>query len=359
MAPVTPPAWQQAGSYSARLDRQVLAGLITPNLAGGLMVGRGGVKPSGANTSIKVTQRASPDMWVTVAMGTCYIPATSTTGGSYICHNDAAYDVQITSSHATLARKDLIIARVKDAVDDTGAINAFTIEVVTGTAAGSPSAPALPSQSINLAELLIPAASSSVTNANITDRRTRVVGLGGVLPIANTSDWPSGTYPGHTVYRDDSGLLQFWNGSTWRTVIDDASYPPTGAWSTYTVNWSSGGTQPGLGNGTQSGRYTKIGRTVTFTANIVSGGTTSYGTGNYSLSLPVQAASNGIEQIVTVRVYDGSVAYGGVGLIGSGSSTVLLQAHNGGSLLTVTNTFPSTWTSGDQLRAMGTYEAAS
>lgn len=235
MALVTPPAYQQAGSYSARMDRQVTAGMLTPHLGAGALVARSGVKPapSGvANAGMRVTQRATPDRWVTIGAGTCYIRASSVTGGTYIGHNDGTYDVQLDAAHATLPRKDLIVARVYDAVDDVGSENDFRIEPVAGIPASSPARPQTPAQSIALAEVTVAAGSSTVTDANIADLRLSVVALGGMLPVASAADLPVNPYAGMKVYRVDLRQEHVWDGTGWRVGFDSAYNFPYG-----TLNW--------------------------------------------------------------------------------------------------------------------------
>lgn len=221
MAPVNPPSHMQAGTYSARLDRLHTAGLLSPSFGAGPLVARSGVKPTPSNTGLQVTQRASPDKYVSVAAGTAYMAATSVLGGSYQGHNDASYDVRIPDAHASLPRKDLVVARVRDAVDDTGSLNSWDVEVVQGTAATVPVRPSTPSGAIALAEVLVPAAATAIVNANITDLRRRTVGLGGVMPCASSSDLPPTPYPGQMVYREDLGVVQVWSGALWRTIFDD------------------------------------------------------------------------------------------------------------------------------------------
>lgn len=59
------------------------------------------------------------------------------------------------------------------------------------------------------------------------------------------------------------------------------------AWSTYTPTWSSTGTAPVLGNGTLTGRYLRIGKTLAGCEIILTlGSTSTVGTGAYSFSLP-------------------------------------------------------------------------
>jgi hypothetical protein len=56
----------------------------------------------------------------------------------------------------------------------TGSLNDVILQVVAGTPAGSPVAPALPANSISLATIAVGAGATSITNANITDTRVLV-----------------------------------------------------------------------------------------------------------------------------------------------------------------------------------------
>lgn len=83
--------------------------------------------------------------------------------------NDAAYNVTIQAAHATLNRKDIIVARL----DYSG--RAIGIIAKTGTAAASPAAPSVVRNStyfeMELAEIYIKAGATAITAANITDKR--------------------------------------------------------------------------------------------------------------------------------------------------------------------------------------------
>lgn len=220
MAPVNPPAWQQAGSYPARLDRLTIAGLLTPNYSKGPLVGRSGVKPTGGYTGLQAGPRSPADMYVTVQPGSCFIAATSVLGGSYECHNDGSYDVLISAAHATLSRADLVVARVYDAIDDAGSRNEFAIEVITGTPAVTPVLPSAPLGSIPLASVNVPPGAVSLPAANIADMRQYAVALGGVLPVAsqNQRDAITQPYAGMQIYRRDVGWNEMYTGSVWLPV---------------------------------------------------------------------------------------------------------------------------------------------
>src|SRR5688500_12750202 len=60
-----------------------------------------------------------------------------------------------------------------------------------------------------------------------------------------------------------------------------------GTWATYTPTWASSGTQPAIGNGTLAGRYASVGKIVYVKLRLVAGSTTTFGTGDWTFSLPV------------------------------------------------------------------------
>jgi hypothetical protein len=355
VAPVNPPAQLQAGSYSARVDRLGLAGMLTPHASVGSLKGRSGVRPNGAGTSLKVTQRATPAMWVTVGDGTCFVPATSVTGGNYECHNDAPYDVQIAAAHATLARKDLIVGRVYDAIDDVGAQNLFAIEPITGTPAASPARPATPSQAIALAEVTVGANVTSITTANILDLRQQTVSLGGVLPCASAAEVPTSPFPGMKIYRTDLNQEQIWDGTAWRPIA-------YGAWSTYTPTLTATGTNPTMGTGSsRTGKYFVIGKMVHVNSVVVFGSSgAAPGSGTYRISLPITAATLSIGNYVgAVNALDDSANNGedGVCRCGPASSGYdKVELFLAGDL--VTNAVPWIWANNDAIYFSLTYEAA-
>jgi hypothetical protein len=60
-----------------------------------------------------------------------------------------------------------------------------------------------------------------------------------------------------------------------------------GVWSTYTPTWGSTGTAPALGTGGSiAGRYTVFGKLAIVTIKLITGSTATFGTGNWTFSLP-------------------------------------------------------------------------
>jgi hypothetical protein len=329
-----------------------VAGLLTPHAGAGPLVARSGVKPSPSNTAMQVIQRPTPDRWVRINAGSCYIAATSVLGGTYECHNDADYDVQTSASHATLNRKDLIIAQVRDAIDDTGVNNDFIITVVTGTPAGSPSLPATPTGAIALAQVAVNAATTTVTTANITDLRQFVVGLGGVLPCTS-STVPANPYPGMKIWRTDLSGEQIWDGAAWQTI----GY---GALTAYTPSLIGSTTNPTLGTGSvRSGSYYQLGKLVVANAHIKFGSSgVAAGSGFYLISLPVAPKSigSGLRQVGSLWAYDDSgndYEDGAVIVDGSNTRVQMMIAGTWAS-----NSSPWTWAANDLIGMSISYEAA-
>jgi len=178
MALRTPPSWLQNGSHPAENDRLTTQALYaTTGIIG--------------STSLAVTQNGTPNMSVNIAVGWAAIVGTSTTTqGTYVSYNDAVVNAAIATAPATNSRIDLVCLTVNDAYY-SGSTNNIVVNVVTGTAAASPVAPATPANSIALAQVLVGTSVTSILNANITDVRVQtttnlpVVSLTGTQTLTN------------------------------------------------------------------------------------------------------------------------------------------------------------------------------
>ena len=157
----TPPSWLQAGSYPAQYDRLTAQALwATTGIIG--------------SASLAVTQNSPAGMSVRVALGYAAIVGTTTTNmGVYTVFNDATTVATITAADFTNPRIDLVCVTVRDAFY-SGANNDVIFNVVAGTPAGSPVAPATPANSIALATVAVAANASTIVTADITDVRVLV-----------------------------------------------------------------------------------------------------------------------------------------------------------------------------------------
>lgn len=161
MTLVSPPSWLQAGSYPAESDRQIQQALYaTTGIIG--------------TSSLAVTPNSPAGMSVRVAAGWGAIVGTTQANmGVYTFYNDAITTLTITTADPTNPRIDRVVVTVRDAYY-SGAYNDVIFQVLAGTPAGSPTAPAIPDNSISLATIAVGAAVTSITASNITDTRDDV-----------------------------------------------------------------------------------------------------------------------------------------------------------------------------------------
>jgi hypothetical protein len=157
----TPPSWLQNGSHPAENDRLTTQALWATT----------GIINS---ASLLVTQNTPAGLSVVVASGWAAIVGTTQANmGTYVTYNDASAVLSLNTADPTNPRVDLVCATVNDAYY-TGSLNNVVLQVVAGTPAGSPVAPALPANSISLATVAVGAGATAITNANITDTRVLV-----------------------------------------------------------------------------------------------------------------------------------------------------------------------------------------
>lgn len=129
-----------------------------------------------------------------------------------------------------------------------------------------------------------------------------------------------------------------------------------GAWTAYTP--TIGGTGWALGNGTVSGVYCKIGRTVFFKAKVTWGTTSTFGaSAALTVSKPDAGGSTYYDQTFCYYVDFGTASYVGAALA-TGSTVTLQVPGTNGLLANVTSSAPHTWATSDQVYVAGTYEAS-
>jgi hypothetical protein len=294
------PLWlENAGNvYNAREYRRLVRSLYD---------GREGI-----TEGLAVTQQATPNMSVLIERGACVILGTNSAPnqGSYYVHNDASETIGIAASDPTNPRKDLIVVEVRDS-EYTGSNNDARLRVVQGTPAAVPAEPTLPANSIALAMIDVPALSTTVITARITDRR----------------QWVNG-------------------------------------WQSYTPSLFVGGTAATPGNGTIVGRWLRNGRGAIATAAFTLGSTTNYngGSGVVEFSLPVSANlnapfGNGIPITGSGYFADAGVnTYFGTTVLRSSSRMALVQHLS--PAVNFTNTSPFAHGTGDNYTMTLAFEIA-
>lgn len=256
MAVQNPPLWLQDGSYPAVNYRSFLESAFK---------GRSGVF---RELELEVKAQATADMTVEVTSGSVLVKADSGTSlaDMYFCKATSSTDLTISASHSTLARYDLVVARVEDDARDSGGVNSWNLEVVEGTAAATPLFPAIPDYSFVLAVIKLPAGAGSVItsyihdvrNGSWTDDTTTIINRGSATAQGGVTRCTSSNMPsefvqnGDLVYQTDTDRLLLRNSSTWDIIRGSVVSADLGASITSIVSGSPtalGSIQiPGNGN---------------------------------------------------------------------------------------------------------------
>lgn len=147
---------------------------------------------------------------------------------------------------------------------------------------------------------------------------------------------------------DGAGIYWDATAKQWKAVPS--------AWTAYTPVWTATSVAPTLGNGTDAGAYRQTGKTIDFRISITFGTTTTFGSGNYRLGLPVSPVSIAVNVVGVLNTNTG-LQEGFVGLyegVVSGGQAVVMLIDSA----TVLGSSNGRLVSGATLVVAGTYEAA-
>ena len=133
------------------------------------------------------------------------------------------------------------------------------------------------------------------------------------------------------------------------------------SWTAYTPNWTAASSNPVIGNGSLEGWYKVIGKTCFVRGNIVIGTTTTFGTGEWYISMPF-TASHADAILMTANLLDNGTAWYNAVVNGARAGfnfKAPLQYQGGaGTALDVNATQPFTWTNTDRFLWNGSFEIA-
>lgn len=140
--------------------------------------------------------------------------------------------------------------------------------------------------------------------------------------------------------------------------VADLAFATADAWDPYTP--VLGGTGVAINNGTITGSYVQIGKTVHFTAKVVMGTTTSYGSGAWTITVPVTPLNKGRVplNVLMADLSAGTLYQGLCYILNTATGTLVRISATTGAQTAINATSPFTWASTDELVVSGTYEAA-
>lgn len=143
------------------------------------------------------------------------------------------------------------------------------------------------------------------------------------------------------------------------THVRDAMNGLFTAYTSYVPVWTGASTNPVPGNGTITGGYDRFGKLIRFRLQITMGSTTTYGTGQWRVTLPATPVSG--RWLFLVDLYDSGtgVRTGTARWNVAGYLDIYAPDTTAGAIdRAVTGTVPQTWATSDALFISGSYEAA-
>ena len=135
-------------------------------------------------------------------------------------------------------------------------------------------------------------------------------------------------------------------------------------WKAYTPTWTADTTNPAIGNGTLTGRYIVIGKLCTYVLGLVMGSTTTYGSGDWAFSLPINAVNTaGINFYGVAHIRNaGTANYERIAQIAPSVNvdkiSLFIDPTQGSNSTKISATVPFTWGEGDSIGFEITYEVA-
>lgn len=201
-----------AGGQTREDTRLAPVGTMTPS---GALITRSGVIPGGTPYAVSGT-----GMTITVGVGRGVVQGTTTQGPIPVV-TTAAESILLPDGNGVNPRVDLFVAKVYENIYDSSGLTLTRIDRVPGTPAASPVAPAVPTASFPICEVLVPANASAGVPINwgtaVTNRKVFTSAVGGINPDGTTS----GLYEGQ--YRDGgktTGLERYDStGAAWESRI--------------------------------------------------------------------------------------------------------------------------------------------
>lgn len=183
-----PALWMDGPTYNGETVRQmdIASGWFAAGTVDALQV-RSGV----INNSVGSLQ-VLPVSGMTIKVGSGFAIVGNTTSNlqsGYKTGTMTSRNLTVPTADATNPRIDKVVIGVNDNGDST---SAGYVDIIQGTPAASPTAPATPANALVLATVRVNANSTSVASTNITDARVYTTAAGGVVPWPSLTGIPAG-----------------------------------------------------------------------------------------------------------------------------------------------------------------------
>jgi hypothetical protein len=223
------PMYEQLGTYTAVADRMFHGDILGANVSSMLL----------SYGAFQVTQCGTgANMSVDVQPGRAMLQGNLIANeGAYYLWSDAVENVVIAAAPgAGQERYDVIVAQVRNGFIDGGPNNDFLFTKIQGTAAatGSATVPAVGTNQLKLAQVLVSANVTSILNAKITDSRPVLWNQVQPPPLSGAAPFSYYTDTNGDTWVAKGGV----NGGAWKRAKDvlHARYHRNGALTSQSSN---------------------------------------------------------------------------------------------------------------------------
>lgn len=218
------PGWCDGLTLAAQDIRLVDISALLSGLGGpsGSQLGVGSGVRDATNNPLQVS--VATGLSVTVNPGFALIQgSTAANAGTYSTCVDTAATLTCQTADLVNPRIDVVCVSV---VDNGNATSNAVVQVITGTAAPSPTAPALPSNSVALCQVRVAANATSLTSGNLTDVRTFAAAAGGIVTVLNSSLYPTVGNAAGYLHNASTGRMVRSNGGGGVVTPSTAGFAP-------------------------------------------------------------------------------------------------------------------------------------
>jgi hypothetical protein len=212
----------------------------------------------------------------------------------------------------------------------------------------------------------------TISDTGVTTIGSNAVGTTEIADDSITHEKMANNSVGNDEMRNDAvNTTELVDASVTTVKIADANVTAAkikaDAWTSYTPTWTALSTNPTLGNGTITGKYIQLGKTVLFRVHITFGSTTTAGSGNWSLTLPTNHNHPDYSPIGDMVAGDTGgpdftvgTAMTTVSALGGGVNKFVCyyQTSGGVNANPIASGNPFAWGTNDIFSVTGTYEAA-
>lgn len=207
------PLWINAAAgapaYNARELRTAFGGLLYPE-----DVDRFGARAGFAAVSPNFVSVTSTT-WTTMDITAVVYPGVTSASGPYLVAHPADSGA-LNPPDGTNPRIDGLDLQIQDDDEDASGFRRARIVYVAGTPGASPSPPAVTANSLRLAEITVPASGQGSPSEKEVAPYT--VARGGVLPVRDLTEYPTGWYVGQMLWDQERNQLLARIAGKWVTV---------------------------------------------------------------------------------------------------------------------------------------------